>query len=219
MEHAGVQWTMLNGQFANADAICLQETSTRAFNGLQEARDPSGVMVAKGTFQLSTRSRGRSMHLAVARFRQGMNSVGVMVSGAGVMASGAARPIHVIPSPDPVPNSRATIGMQHDTGVWIYSIHAPSMRGVRPQLDWINNVLAAIAVHAGVAQWICAGDYNALPEKVTQLIPAGTAVVYPGGTTQQSGRELDFAVCTDGAISTAAALDGCGGDHLPVRLT
>ncbi len=207
MEHGWDRWPFL-ANFFDADAICLQETSTNQV-ALLKPVVVNGLPAYTGTFQIGSASRGKSMTILLAPFGTTLqNSVAVMVDGAA-LGSAAIRP------PPPLPNLRWTPGLQQQNGVWVFSIHAPSGK-VTPlqRAQWTQAVLAQIA--AQCPAWICAGDYNADPAVVAQqCAPQGALVVSSGQPTHLNGEEYDFAVCSPNVVSEAKVLVNRNSDHWP----
>jgi Endonuclease/Exonuclease/phosphatase family len=214
MEHGSDRWSYLT-QFEDPDAICLQETSAYPFSTkFGHGKAPlkqsaiNGVPTVQGAYRIGTKTRGTEMELLTAAFGfTGQNSVAVMVKGKALAADVIA---------PPAPGTRATPGLQHSNGVWVFSIHAPSTQGGAWQMNWIGRTLAAIAGRC--KDWICAGDFNAAPTAVAMVAPRGLLVVAPGTPTQMSGNELDFAVCTGGVVAQAMVSELFQADHLPVKL-
>ncbi|WP_437677020.1 endonuclease/exonuclease/phosphatase family protein [Sorangium sp. So ce131] len=212
MEHANPNWGFLS-QFANLDAVCLQETGARMTRMIPDRHSPRnihGELVYFGMIQIG---RYNFMRIALAWFRAGQNSLAVATRD-----THAPFDIEVIPPP--AANTRATIGLQlapphQDT--WVYSIHAPSKQGSAWQMEWIARVLAAIDAR-GHARWICAGDYNASPAAVGALCPPEHFVVDAGQATHQKGGNYDFAVCKPLIVNRGAVMSNHGGDHWPVQL-
>jgi hypothetical protein len=206
LEHGNDRWPML-ASLPNAHAICLQETAAH-IGGLAPGV-VNGCPAFQGAYQIGSNRRGTAYTLLLAWFgATGMNSVGVMVAG-------GAGGTDIIPPP--AAGTRGTPGLQHaPSGVWIYSIHAPSNGGSAWQMGWINAVIVAIAGR-GHANWICAGDFNATPAAVAAVSPVGTMVVHPNCPTQQSGGCLDFAVCSAGVLNSAQVGAGRNSDHWPVK--
>jgi len=92
---------------------------------------------------------------------------------------------------------RPLIGVHTPSGLWVYSIHAPS--GNHNAASGVaNSLLSAIP---GPGHWLCAGDYNCQP---TDMVARGYGgrVVAGGGVTHQNGHRLDFAVRSPLAIAS-----------------
>jgi endonuclease/exonuclease/phosphatase (EEP) superfamily protein YafD len=88
-------------------------------------------------------------------------------------------------------------------------------------MGWINLVLSAIVARR-YGRWICAGDFNASPAAVAALpvVTANGLQVVSNGNgspTQQSGGELDLAVCAGKVVTDATVQNSLGSDHWPVH--
>ncbi|MFZ5817640.1 MAG: endonuclease/exonuclease/phosphatase family protein [Bacillota bacterium] len=94
-------------------------------------------------------------------------------------------------------------------GLWLFSIHAISPNG--PDAPGLLN---AIALYAGTAGWVAAGDYNREPH--TLAVP--WTVNPPNGVTRPaSGVAIDYAVGTNPRPVTGQVVSGLLlSDHYPV---
>lgn len=231
MEHGRDRWTYLN-KFVNAQAICIQEISTFFATRGFHSYNREGHRVLTGMHRIGSEGRGVVMHIYILYYgKTGMNSVAVMVSGMheSRTRTGCVRLINAPYESERMPESRAAIGIKHENGVWVYSIHAPSSGASPKQLQWIRQVLRRISeAHPG-EQWMCAGDFNADPDVIQLLIPPGSFIARTLEFTyiraRRTGR-YDFAVYSprpgpDPLVinNTAELLPNYTSDHHAVKFT
>lgn len=120
--------------------------------------------------------------------------------------------------PNPINGGRATLGLLFGT-TWYFDVHAFSGGGgdAPGLLQSINTFVQG----RGLGEtWAAIGDFNRTPDSLRQAgVPAGATVHGQGMPTQQSGRELDYAVFTgadQNNLPRVTRLAGASADHYAV---
>jgi len=184
------------------DVLCLQEAGSAPDGWGLQARIVNGYQLDVGLVTLGTRRRTRTALVAWYDSTVNLNAGNDRCSMA-IISTSHTNAATLGVTFRPATPLRPLLGLQTASGVWIYSLHAPSGNH-NAAAGYMRSLINRIP---NGRHWVCAGDYNCSPADMVNE-GFGGRVVATNDATHIGGNTLDFAIRSPLAIVT---LDVNGG--------